>query len=664
MDKPDIVYSDSEGSLLETEPVSAGAYTASINIKDSAENGYTVSVNYSIAKAKTTPTAPDSAYNVDYKTDTIGSIILPEGWIWLYADTFKTIPYGESITVTAIYNGSDKGNYENESFQITVTRGECPHKETEIRNAVEAAPGAGGYTGDTYCKECGEKLAEGRDIPALPTPTPVPTATPTPEPIAAPTQTPSAAPTTEPSVKPSAAPTTEPSVKPSAAPTTEPGTKPSAEPTTEPSVKPSAAPTTEPGTKPSAAPTATPTQMPGETPSATPAVEPTRAPLAEGRAGKIVLNDATFWDRLLNVITFGQYELPKPTVEVISNVDGSSIEYIVVTDGKTEAMTKEELDAVTVWNVYEDKIVLESERNVVYVKITDTEYGYVYYLSTDGITVKPDVTPSATPNVTPSATPNATPTATPSATPTAAPSATPTATPSAAPTATPSAAPTATPSAAPTATPSATPTEAPSGAPTAAPSAAPTEVPSAAPTATPTTAPGAKLGTEATKAPAAHDSHVPADNSNSAAPKKTGTKFRDSTGAVYKVTVSDKTNPEVMYYQYKGKADKVNVPDTVISDGVTYKVTALGKNAFKGCKKIKHITVGSNIAKLGNTIFTKCTKLKGIEFKTGRLTKKSIAAGAFKGVSKKVIIKVPKDMKKNYIKFFRAKGLGKKVRVK
>ena len=128
--------------------------------------------------------------------------------------------------------------------------------------------------------------------------------------------------------------------------------------------------------------------------------------------------------------------------------------------------------------------------------------------------------------------------------------------------------------------------------------------------------------------------------------------------------MSDKTNPEVMYYQYKGKADKVNVPDTVISEGVTYKVTALGKNAFKGCKKIKHITVGSNIAKLGKTIFTKCTKLKGIEFKTGRLTKKSIAAGAFKGVSKKVIIKVPKEMKKNYIKFFRAKGLGKKVKVK
>ena len=688
VDKPDIVYSDSEGSLLETEPVSAGAYTASITVKDSVENGYTVSVNYSIVKAKTTPTVPDSAYNVDYKTDTIGSIILPEGWIWLYADTLKTIPYGESITVTAVYNGSDKGNYENESIQITVTRGACPHKETEIRNAVEAAPGAGGYTGDTYCKECGEKLAEGRDIPALPTPTPVPTATPTPEPTAAPTKNPSAtatptaaptknpsatatpttepstkpsavptaepsakpsaAPTTEPSVKPSAAPTTEPGVNPSVAPTAEPGTKPSAVPTAEPSVKPSAAPTAEPGTKPSVAPTATPTQMPGETPSATPAVEPTRAPLAEGMAGKIVLNDATFWDRLLSVITFGQYELPKPTVEIISNVDGSSIEYIVVTDGKAEAMTKEELDAVTVWNVYEDKIVLESEKNVVYVKITDTEYGYVYYLSTDGITVKPDVTPSVTPSATPSTTPSVAPTAKPSGAPTATPSAAPTAKPSGAPTATPSAAPTAKPSVAPTTTPSATPT------------ATPSTTPSAAPTATP----GAKPGTEATTAPAAQDPHVPADNSNSAAPKKTGTKFRDSTGAVYKVTVSDKTNPEVMYYQYKGKADKVNVPDTVISDGVTYKVTALGKNAFKGCKKIKHITVGSNIAKLGKAIFTKCTKLKGIEFKTGRLTKKSIAAGAFKGVSKKVIIKVPKDMKKNYIKFFRAKGLGKKVKVK
>ena len=736
---PDIVYTDSEGNVLTSEPVNAGIYTAFITMEDSKGTEYTASVNYEIRKAKTTPTIPENSYSTGYKTDTIVSIVLPEGWIWLYADTLKILPYGEPVTVTAVYNGADKGNYENESMQVKVTREQCPHKDTEIRDAEEATEGGAGYTGDTYCKECGKKIADGKVIPALPTPTAKPSTVPTAEPSTAPTAKPSTAPTAEPSTAPTAEPSTAPTAKPSTAPTAEPSTEPSvkpsaaptqtpsaaptakpstaptAEPSTEPSVRPSAAPTqtpsaaptqtpsaaptTEPGTTPSAAPTATPNATPTEAPSgaptvapsATPAVEPTRAPLAEGRAGKIVLNDATFWDRLLNVITFGQYELPKPTVEVISNVDGSSIEYIVVTDGKTEAMTKEELDAVTVWNVYEDKIVLESERNVVYVKITDTEYGYVYYLSTDGITVKPDATPTATPSAAPTAAPSAAPTATPSGAPTAAPSVTPSATPSAAPTATPSATPTATPSAAPTAKPSTAPTAKPSTAPTAKPSTAPTAKPSTAPTAKPSTAPTAKPSTaptakpsatptagpsdkpsakptavplqKATAAPKAGTVPLQEDNNNYAVPKKTGTRFKDATGAIYKVTGSDKTKPEVMYYRYKGKAGKVFVPDIVISDGVTYRVTAIGNKAFKGCKKIKHITIGSNVTKLGKSMFIKCTKLKALEVKTTMITEKRIAAGAFKGISKKVTIKVPKNMLKKYVKYFRTRGLGKKVKM-
>ena len=39
----------------------------------------------------------------------------------------------------------------------------CPHSETEIRDAQEASCEAG-YTGDTYCKACGEKVATGQVI--------------------------------------------------------------------------------------------------------------------------------------------------------------------------------------------------------------------------------------------------------------------------------------------------------------------------------------------------------------------------------------------------------------------------------------------------------------------------------------------------------------------
>lgn len=45
----------------------------------------------------------------------------------------------------------------------------CEHTETEVKDAVEATATEPGYTGDTYCKDCGEKLEEGTVIPATAT---------------------------------------------------------------------------------------------------------------------------------------------------------------------------------------------------------------------------------------------------------------------------------------------------------------------------------------------------------------------------------------------------------------------------------------------------------------------------------------------------------------
>ena len=42
----------------------------------------------------------------------------------------------------------------------------CSHENTEIRNAKDATCTEGGYTGDTYCKDCGEKIGTGTAIPA------------------------------------------------------------------------------------------------------------------------------------------------------------------------------------------------------------------------------------------------------------------------------------------------------------------------------------------------------------------------------------------------------------------------------------------------------------------------------------------------------------------
>ncbi len=60
----------------------------------------------------------------------------------------------------------------------------CAHKNTEVRGVKDASLTAEGYTGDTYCTDCGEKIASGKEIPSLstkPTPT-IPPTTPTPAP--------------------------------------------------------------------------------------------------------------------------------------------------------------------------------------------------------------------------------------------------------------------------------------------------------------------------------------------------------------------------------------------------------------------------------------------------------------------------------------------------
>ena len=45
-------------------------------------------------------------------------------------------------------------------------KAQCDHSNTEIRNAKSAGCTTEGYTGDTYCKNCGEKISSGEVIPA------------------------------------------------------------------------------------------------------------------------------------------------------------------------------------------------------------------------------------------------------------------------------------------------------------------------------------------------------------------------------------------------------------------------------------------------------------------------------------------------------------------
>lgn len=114
------------------------------------------------------PNMPDKNMNVPYTAKKVSDVTLPESWIWKDTDLSKELTVGESVTATAIYNGADKGSYVTEIAEITITRLACTHAgETEVRDAKEGSCTQKGYTGDTYCKDCGEKIKTGSETEAL-----------------------------------------------------------------------------------------------------------------------------------------------------------------------------------------------------------------------------------------------------------------------------------------------------------------------------------------------------------------------------------------------------------------------------------------------------------------------------------------------------------------
>ena len=132
---------------------------------------------------------------------------------------------------------------------------------------------------------------------------------------------------------------------------------------------------------------------------------------------------------------------------------------------------------------------------------------------------------------------------------------------------------------------------------------------------------------------------------------KVGTRYTVS-GSTYKVT---KAGAEVMVYKTSKAARSVTIPATIKAKGITYKVTSIGAKAFNSNKKLKKVTIGANIKKISNNAFFKCKSLKMVTIKSVLLTKKTANKKAFKGISRKMVIKVPKKVKKAYVKIF--KGL-------
>lgn len=171
-------------------------------------------------------------------------------------------------------------------------------------------------------------------------------------------------------------------------------------------------------------------------------------------------------------------------------------------------------------------------------------------------------------------------------------------------------------------------------------------------------------------------------------PKPVDTSVRDTSGAIYRVTSSDSKKPTVEYKKTTAVVGgSVKIKSSVKVLGITYKITAIAANTFKNNKKITSVTVGSNVTSIGKSAFEKCKKLKSITLsknvedigknafkncknlntitiKSTKLDVDGVKKGAFSGIGKKVVVKVPKSKYSAYKKLLREKGLNKKVKIK
>lgn len=133
-------------------------------------------------------------------------------------------------------------------------------------------------------------------------------------------------------------------------------------------------------------------------------------------------------------------------------------------------------------------------------------------------------------------------------------------------------------------------------------------------------------------------------------------------GLKYKVT---KAGKEVAFVKpIKNTYQSVIIPDTIIHDRITYKVTSIAKNAFKNNKKIKAVTIGKNVTTIGANAFYGCSKLKTLKIKSTNLTTKRIGSKAFSKTPKSMKVTIPKKKFKTYKSMLIKKGLNKKAEYK
>ncbi len=135
-------------------------------------------------------------------------------------------------------------------------------------------------------------------------------------------------------------------------------------------------------------------------------------------------------------------------------------------------------------------------------------------------------------------------------------------------------------------------------------------------------------------------------NNNTAARAKAGTVF-----TIGKLNFTVQSNKKEVAISAKNKkVKKVIIPSTIKDgNGFVYKVTSVAKGGFASCNKLKQITGGSNIKKIGAGAFKNCSSLKFVASSSKKL----------EAIGSKAFYNCKKLIGANFSKSTKLKSIGK-----
>lgn len=177
--KPGILVREGTKTLMEGTDYSLSYYNCTNAADKNSENAPTVTVlgkgdyagkiinvklTFTIEKAEIPKGAPESTMMA--AAGPVGNLSLNAGWEW--ADSALTIQVGETISVSAVYNGADKANYKTTSISVSLTGISCDHPKSEQAVIVAVAPTCTQPgRNDIICKKCHTTISSGEVIRAL-----------------------------------------------------------------------------------------------------------------------------------------------------------------------------------------------------------------------------------------------------------------------------------------------------------------------------------------------------------------------------------------------------------------------------------------------------------------------------------------------------------------